>query len=190
MISFPVQAVALILLIFFSYTDDGVTKKAKGLFWFVLASLSAIAVYKVFGQYQTWANNELGQFLLPPHQDSYFLFFVFIKLLSPFLIAVAVAFLLIPILGVINKRFEGKFFEVAEPYLAATTIILLGYPALLFYFLLIILAYLAWHVFSYIKSHEQARLSLYHMWVPIGLITLMVSKYWLVHTPLWLLLKI
>lgn len=188
MISFPVQAVLFILLILFAYAKKvDSLRKIKLVFFATLTGLSLVGIYRLFSQYSIWKSSDLGQFLLSDYQ---FVFFTFIRILAPFLISVLVAFLFIWGLHWLNKRFKGNLFEREEPYLAATAIILIGYPALLFYFLVLGVVYLIWHVGSYIRLRKETRLPLYNLWIFVGLVTLILSKYWLIHTPIWLLLKI
>lgn len=163
--------------------------KTKLAFFTLLTSLSLVGVYRLYSQYNVWKSDDFGKFLLPDYQEHYFLFYA-IRMLAPFLISVGVSFFMVWGLRWSNKKFKGNFFEQEEPYLAAIVILIIGYPALLFYFLVLGAVYLVWHISSYIRFRKETRLSLYNLWVFAGLATLILSKYWLIDTSIWPILKL
>ena len=106
------------------------------------------------------------------------------------MVSAIMALLILWGLPVINKRYDGKFFEEGENYLAAIVVFLMGHPGWLFYLLEIVGVYLVWHLLNTLLRRKQTRLPLYSLWAWIGIVSSAINKYFIVGTTLWYLLKI
>lgn len=146
--------------------------------------------YLSYMQYGVWRDNEFSKFFLPPHQDwSYFFLYVGARFFAPYAISLLAALLFFFSAIFANRRFHERFFSKEEPFLAALSLFLVGHPAWLVYFGLVIVVYLAIQLWSTLRKDELSRIPLYHLWVPLALFVIIIMK-WLTAAPLWLLLKV
>ena len=147
--------------------------------------------YQSYQQFQVWSQNEVSQYLLPPHQSiNYFIFYVLARFFAPYLISLAVAVLFLFSAKALNKKYDERFFEPEEPYFGALAIFLSAHPGWLFYVVFIISAYLLIHFYSLLITHYSLqRISLYYLWIPTAIFVIIIQR-WLELLPLWSLLKI
>lgn len=167
-----------------------VTKYSRINFYLVLTTGILAGIYSSFLQYSGWISNELTQYLLPPYNLEYFPFYVLMRIWGPYIISFVLALIIIWGLPLMNKRYEGRFFEEGENYLAGTVVFLMGHPGWLFYLFEIVGIYLMWHVFNLLMGRGERRLPLYSLWALTGVVSILINKYFLVGTTLWSLLKI
>ena len=167
-----------------------VIKYGRTAFVLILIGGILVGTYNSLLQYSAWGEGELTQYLLPPHNPTYFFFYVFMRIWTPYMVSAIMALLILWGLPVINKRCDGKFFEEGENYLAAIVVFLMGHPGWLFYLLEIVGVYLVWHLLNTLLRRKQTRLPLYSLWAWIGIVSSAINKYFIVGTTLWYLLKI
>ena len=140
----------------------------------------------IYEQYRVWAGNEFTQFLLPEHRPGYFIFYVFFGILASDILALVVALALLFVLTKINNRASQVFFEQYEPYLASTTLFVVGFPGLLFYLIWLLLVYFIWHMLIVgLTGGTNKRLSLHSLWPLVGVVTILMNEYWLEGTVWW-----
>ncbi len=166
-------------------------------FWifglFVLA-VFGFQIYFSWKQYGIWKNDEMGKFLLPPHQDfDYFVFYVRSRFFNPYLLSLSFGALFFWAAKYLNKKYDGRFFEPIEPYLLGASMFAVGHPMWLFYFIILIILYFIINSLftihnSLFKKGEMPRISLYCVWLPAAIFTILISK-WISLLPWWQILK-
>jgi hypothetical protein len=163
----------------------------KYIFLISLFLISGLLFYQSFKQYQLWSQNEISQYLLPPHRSiNYFIFYVFRRIFVPYLISLTVAILFFFSAKFFNKKYEERFFYPEEYYLGALAMFLMSHPGWLFYLIFLISAYLLIHICSSFIVHSSSfRISLYYLWIPTTIFVILISR-WFEHLSLWSLLKI
>ena len=166
-------------------------KLTRAIFIFSIFSIFFLLLYQSYQQYQSWSQNEVSQYLLPPHQSiNYFIFYVLARFFAPYLISLAVAILFLFSAKALNKKYQERFFKPEEPYFGALAIFLVSHPGWLFYVVFIISAYLLIHFYSLLITHYSLqRISLYYLWIPTAIFVIIIQR-WLELLPLWSLLKI
>lgn len=161
--------------------------------WFIFSAavliIGILEAYYVSAQYRLWSANELTKYLLPPYQGpSYFSFYIIKRLLAPFVISLPVALISSFLIFQLNRSFTFRFFYQEEPFLAAISIFLVGYPAFLFYLPLILLTLLIVFVFFSLRYHSR-RLPFLYLWVPTAILVIIISG-WLSRFDWWRLLAV
>ena len=169
-------------------------RKKKFFLYFFIFSIFLIfflLFYQSVQQYQLWSQNEVSQYLLPPHQSiNYFIFYVLARFFAPYLISLTIAVLFLFSAKTFNKKYQERFFEPEELYFGALAIFLVSHPGWIFYLIFLTLLYLLIHLYSLFIIHNSLRcLSLYYWWLPAAIFVIIISK-WLASAPLWDLLKI
>lgn len=135
------------------------------------------------------ANVFTRNFLPPVTPFSYFFLYTGFKFFAPYLLSLAVALIFISAMLLLNRRGDGKFFEKDEPWLAGLAIFLSGYPGWLIYLPILLAVYLLAHLFERIWERRNRRISLYHLWIPVGLFVILINVFWLSRCFWWLKLK-
>ena len=163
----------------------------KYIFLISLFLIFGLLFYQSFKQYQLWSQNEISQYLLPPHRSiNYFIFYVFRRIFASYLISLMVAILFLFAAKFFNKKYEERFFYHEEYYLGALAIFLMSHPGWLFYLIFLISAYLLIHFYSLLITHYSLqRVSLYYLWLTVAIFVIIIQR-WLKVLPLWSLLKI
>lgn len=147
-------------------------------------SCTALSLFS-YEQYQAWRHDGFAQFFLPPARSGgYFLFYVGSRFFAPYGISLAVALLFLIAALWANKKYHERFFHREEMYLAGYSIFLVGYPGVLVYIPLVLLAYMGVHLVSAMRSTDLPRVPMYHLWVPLAIFVILVSK-WIEHVPVW-----
>ncbi len=151
---------------------------ARLVFWILIFGGIFLASYLTYQQYNLWLAHPISRLLLPPHQSIWYFFYY---ALNNFYLATVLASLaaLVVLLAanLLNKKFQARFFEPAEPYVLGSAILLVGHPAWLYYLpsVLIIYLLLATFYFLLFRSREK-RLSFYYFWLPVAALVIMSSK--------------
>ena len=143
----------------------------------------AILFYWSASQYFLWLNSDSpARFLLPPHQDiGYFFYYVFFRFWATYLISLIIAILFFIAAKFLNKKYQERFFYEEEPYLLAASIFLVGHPGWIFYLLFLLIAAL---ILSLVIGHRLSRrVSLYYLWIPVAILSIIVSR-WLSALPI------
>lgn len=158
---------------------------------FIVIITFSFSGYLTFKQYEVWLADPLTKFLLPPYQDfSYFISHSFSIFFAPRLVSLFAALAVLAAALTFNRRAGGIFFEKEEPYLAALSFFLVGYPGWIIYLVALISAYLILHTSYFILRREARRLPLYRLWVPASFFVILLDEYWASHTHWWALLTI
>ena len=177
-------------------------KLTRAIFIFSIFSIFFLLLYQSYQQYQSWSQNEVSQYLLPPHQSiNYFIFYAIARFFAPYLISLAVAILFLFSAKALNKKYQERFFKPEEPYFGALAIFLVSHPGWLFYSALLIIIYLITHIVALARNYADSnadrcgketlsyRISMYYLWLPMAIFVIIIQR-WLELLPLWSLLKI
>lgn len=153
-------------------------RSARMVFIVLLIGKLLLAGYYTYQQYFIWLAHPLARILLPPYQS--WQYFFSYSLFNFYLIPALVGFVALVILltaKFADKKFQGRFFEPAEPYLAGSGILLVGHPGWIYYLSVILLAALLSFAFRFlIFRASENRLSLYYFWLPIAALAIISSK--------------
>ena len=149
------------------------------------------ACFYSYQQYDFWKSNDLSKFYLPPYQSlDYFVFYIRMKFFNPYIISFVMAALGLLAAKAMNKRYQDRFFEKIEPYLMAISMFMVGHPMWFFYLIILLILVLIIQLFNTIRySLVASRLSLYYLWLPAAIFTILISK-WLSTFAWWGILKI
>ena len=147
--------------------------------------------YEAVRQYLSWLHDPLARFLLPPYQSfNYFALYALTRFFGPYLVSLGVALMILQAAKIINRSRGELFFEKEEPYLAATSIFLVGHPGWLIYLIFLLGIYLLLHIIFRLRGAKDVRLPLYRLWAPTAFFVILLNEYWLSHTHWWPLLKV
>ena len=166
-------------------------KLTLAIFIFSIFLIFFLLFCQSYQQFQAWSQNEVSKFLLPPYQSiNYFILYALARFFAPYLISLAAALLFLLSAKTINKKYQERFFYPEEPYFGALAIFLIGHPGWLIYVVFIVLAFLLIHLYSLLITHYSLqRISLYHLWLPVAIFVIIISK-WLGNLTLWQILKL
>ncbi|MEZ4156964.1 MAG: hypothetical protein R3B52_03320 [Candidatus Paceibacterota bacterium] len=115
-----------------------------------------------------------ARYLIPPYQSlSYFLFTAQRKFWVPYFISLLVALLIIAALRALPQKTFNRIFEKEEPYIIALCVALCPNPLWIFYIGVTLALYLVASIVTTIFTKEK-RSSLYQLWIPAGIITLLL----------------
>ncbi len=147
--------------------------------------------YEAIRQYLFWLHDPLARFLLPPYQSfNYFGVYTLARFSGPYLISLGLALMILQATKTINRRRGELLFEKEEPYLAATSIFLVGHPGWLIYLIFLLGIYLLWHLVFRLRGAKDIRLPLYRLWAPTAFFVILLNEYWFSQTNWWQLLVI
>ncbi len=166
-----------------------------GFFGFLMFLIAVVAVfgfasYQAWQQYGVWANSDFSKLFLPPYQDwSYFVFYVRTRFFNSYIFSLAAGLIAMAAARYLNKRYQFRFLDPLEPYLVGIGTFMTGYPLCFLYIPLVLtVGTIASSVLSLKGMPNGWRLSLYYLWLPIALLTILVSR-WLALLPWWQMLQ-
>jgi hypothetical protein len=157
-------------------------------FTYILSIVISIinSTHLSFLQYVSWHAGSLSSLLLPPNRNiSYFLEYVGWRFWTPAIISLIVSLAFIWAAKKINIKYEQRFFESEEPYLAGTGIVVLGYPGLLVYLVLFIFLFFVVNLAVTLIKRGGYRVSPYYLWIPASLVAILINELWLSHASWW-----
>ncbi|MDO8602031.1 MAG: hypothetical protein Q7R62_02820 [bacterium] len=145
---------------------------------FVGASgLIAFLSYNTALQYLAWATGgSVTRFLLPPYNTiGYFLFYSFTEFWANYLIAAALGAIGYFAIRNYNHRHKEMLFYPEESLLCFLAFLMVGHPLWILYLILLLLAVLLGTLYTHLISKTRARVSFYYLWLPLALLTLILS---------------
>ena len=143
----------------------------------------ALLFYLTRQQFFIWHDNDISKYLIPPYSDiSYFIFYTLTRFWGAYVISLAVALIFLGLAKYFNKKRDYNFFKKEEAYFLAMALFLSGHPGWMLYFVLILTISLLASVYKSYKTYRTYRISLYHFWLPVGVLTIILNKllldYW------------
>ena len=156
-----------------------------------ILAIFSFAFYQSWQQYLLWKGNEVSKFFLPPYQNwDYFIFYARSRFFNPYLLSLFIGLGFLWAAKKMNQKYDERFFEPIEPYLFATAIFLTGHPLWLFYLIILLASVLLIQSLNATRYPLNAkRLSLYYLWLPTAIFTILISK-WLTVLSWWASLKL
>lgn len=170
------------------YSRPFVARSMWNIFFTAILGMIVILTLISSLQYETWLLGDATQFLLPPHQSSfYFLQYISWRFWAPYFISLFSSFMIGFFAHWYNKRHGNDLLDEEEPLLIALAIFLVGYPGWILYGLVIIaLALYILIVRALFRLFDK--FSLYDFWLPIAAFVILIMR-WLATTQWFLLLK-
>jgi len=173
-LNFALAAIVLgaqILLRFFKSRFIIHNSYFKYLFWLSIIVIFIVQSYWAREQFFVWHDaGPPASYFVPPYRGiSYFLFYSLTHFyLKPFLALVAAVFVLFASRA-LNRRFQGRFFEEEEPYIAASALFLVGHPGWLYVLILVFAVSILNSIFHILYSKRRERIPMYWLWIPISI---------------------
>lgn len=134
------------------------------------------AASKTGVQYWAWkTGGPLGEALLPPITPiSYFLGYAGFRFWLPFLVNAVFAGLFFFVIYTAQKK-RGRFFYKGEEYLAAISLLAVGWPGIIVYVPLVLLFMVGTSLFNTL-SKRAAYTSFLYFWLPLALFSLLFGN--------------
>ncbi len=143
-----------------------------------IMGIIVIVAYFTHAQFMLWRANEVSSYLLPPyHSLSYFLFYVWTRLWAPYAVSLTVGLLGFVVVKLLNKRFDGRFFEREELYYIATGLFVSGHPGWITYGILVLGTYLLFSIFYLLYFRDMRRVSFYYSWLPLAVLAIVLNAF-------------
>lgn len=176
----------------FSWGRSFLGEYIESIFYGTAGLIFVYEIYQSIELFNLWLGHEFGKLFLPPYQDfTYFYFEALTRFFAPYIASFVFAILVLYVASWYNRKFDNKFFEKEEPYMAALSIFLTGHPGWILYLFVTFGAYLVFHTLIQLRpSMRGERLPLYHFWVPSAVFVILISEYVLAHNYFWLKLSL
>ncbi len=127
------------------------------------------AGYFTYQQYRVWEASPLSRLLLPPHQPiGYFAQYSVTNFWTGPLIALVAALICLTAAKILNKKFGGRFFEPAEPWLFANGLLLTGHPGWIYYAAAVL-------ALALLIAVGRKTVSFYYLWLPAAIGVIIVN---------------
>lgn len=162
---------------------------------FLVLSLFAFLVgYYLFltrEQYLVWREDNFAKHFLPPFRSYWYLFsYHAVRFLMYYGLALAVGLGTFFLARRANRKFNERFFEIEEPWLAWLAIFMLGNRdwfsgwAWILYLFLVFGVYLVLHLFFLARSafrnrrlSDTPRAPLYWLWMTMAALTIIIAEF-------------
>lgn len=187
---------SILLLLFLTGTlflgRPFLVRRIRTIFWLSVAAIGLTLIYESVEVYFKWlADPGAGHFLLPPSTPiNYFIFYVYARILLPYLISLAIAGVAFLASKYTNIIFDERFFYPEEYYFLSLGIFLSGHPFWLGYAAICCVIYLAYSVVSAARSSNGSRVSLYYAWLPVALLLAAATNFFNLSIPLLNILRV
>lgn len=158
------------------------TKSASRIFLYSAFAVGAYLIYIGFAQYKVFLQGPLKPIIATWSGFMWFLGYVQLHFWNDYFVSFPFAILFLAIARYFNKKYNERFFEKEEPYLAATGILLVGYPGFFFYVPAVLLLSI---MGSAIFMKPGERLPLYDFWMPTAIVVLLAIHFWAQNQVWW-----
>lgn len=191
MISFTIAdyaSIAILLfltLITFRRRDFLNVARARGMVGIAAVLIGVSLLIYSIQLFLIWKTNEVMMYALPPHQGvSYYIYYVLARFWSWYLLSGLVAFVVLLLAIMSNRKKGNQLFYPEEPYFLALGIFTVAHPLWVVY---IVGALVLYFIFSFIgsvrKKNKSERVSFYYAWLPLAL-AIILAKPFLLSLPL------
>lgn len=144
----------------------------------LIAFFALEKIYLTYTQFSLWQDNNLSRYFLPPYRSiGYFIQYAFFRFWAHFLAALVFSLALLWITSYFNRRHRQRYFWPEEPYFIALAVLVVGYPGLLVYFSLILLAPFLISSLQFLISKKAERISYYYLWLSLALAALVLNRW-------------
>lgn len=183
-VPFGIGLVFLGLAMIFEIKERTLLRRhAPRLFLYAAGATLAYLIYVGYLQFLTFYKDGFFAPILGTGKGFFwFLGYARIHFWNDYLISFPAGILVALIGYYFNKKYAERFFEREELYLAALGILLVGYPGFLFYLPLVLVASV---LGSALFIRRGERLPLYHFWIPVAILVLLVIQFWAKNQEWW-----
>ena len=168
---------AQLMRLFGFYVDSDNEKVWRKLWWSAVTFFFAYLVFLGVAQYIAWKESgpPLSYFVPPYASITYVIKYSFYHFAFSYVISFIIACGLMLFLRFINTRYNERFLWREEGFMVGIGLLVLGHPLWIVYLLsLSIIACIGGLIF-FIK--KEGRMSLYHFWIPLSLLTILISRW-------------
>ena len=175
-------AIFLAVFLIQIFWRKNIFKIIRPLFWVTVFATFGYSFYISFLQYQAFQSGPLNLILGTSKGLLWFIGYVRLHFWNQFVISLLGALLIFLFAKYMNKKMGERFFEREEIYIGALGVFLVGYPAWIFYIVLVLLASV---IASAIFLRKGERMPLYVFWIPAAIITILIVQFWAMHQSWW-----
>lgn len=167
-------AIAIVALLFLGQYrfPNFLRRHERRIYLGVIAIVAGTLIYQVHTEFIELINSAPPtRYYGPPYTSiSFFLFSGWSRIVGPYLLSVLVSAL--ALWGMrMPSRYQDRF-EAGEPYLIATSIVLLRHPFWMLYVLVGIVSYVLVSLYQARQRGSATRVSFYKIWLPLAFIVL------------------
>ncbi len=157
-------------------------KFIRPIFYISLIGAFSYIGYLIISQYKIFNQGLIGASLNSESGLRWFLSYVRFHFLNSHLVSLIFAIIILCLAEYFNKKKGEIFMEREEYHLSALGIFLVGYPGLLFYIPMVLISGV---IGSLIFIKKGERLPLYHFWIPVALVIILIIEFWAKNQDFW-----
>lgn len=141
----------------------------------VVVGTTCIKAHRLF---LAWQGSEPPlKYLAPPYAPvSYFIHTAWTQIFSQYVISFGIGVIILGLIKLLPKAKQEAIFESEEPIIIALCILLMGHPLWIAYLGLSLLCY-ALITITKSTTQKERRVSFYHYWTPLAIITLILGSH-------------
>lgn len=150
----------------------------KYLFYISILIVFVVLAYFTYAQYRLWhVDGSVTRFFFPPYQSwNFFIIYSLSRFWAPYLVSMTAAFVFLAVMKILNKKFGGIFFYEEEPYLLASSLLLVGHPLWLVYIFGVIGVQVLVSTLRSLLFKKRERTSFLYLWVPLAILVIILKK--------------
>ncbi|MCX7589375.1 MAG: hypothetical protein N2Z85_00325 [Patescibacteria group bacterium] len=166
----------LIILFLIQVFKKNIFKKIVFIWVLAVIGIFLFGIIESVNRYFLWKEDPIFKFLIPPYKNiNYFIYFVFIRFFSYWILALVAALILNKTALFFNKKYNERFFEPEEIPFATLGMFLSGWPGFLFYFCFVLIFGLILSIIYTIKN--KGRAPLYYIWLPAAILAILFKNF-------------
>ncbi|MBI4119784.1 MAG: hypothetical protein HY456_02995 [Parcubacteria group bacterium] len=148
----------------------------KTLFFLAVVIVFAVQAYWAREQFLAWHNAAPPlNYLVPPYRGiGYFLSYGYTHFFMKYLLSFAASLALLFSSKFLNRKFQYRFFEEEEPYIAASALFLSGHPGWLLTIIFVLALSVLLSTFYFLFSSKKERVPLYYLWLPASIFAILL----------------
>ena len=153
-------------------------KNQKKISLTILAVIVGTTCIKALRLFLAWQSSEPPlKYLAPPYAPiSYFLHTAWTQIFSQYVIALSVGIIIFGLIKLLPKAKQEAIFESEEPIVITLCILLMGHPLWIAYLCFSLLCY-ALITITKSTAQKERRVSFYHYWTPLAILTLILGNH-------------
>ncbi len=153
-------------------------KNQKKISLTILAVIVGTTCIKAHLLFLAWQSSEPPlKYLAPPYAPiSYFLHTAWTQIFSQYVIALSVGIIIFGLIKLLPKAKQEAIFESEEPIVITLCILLMGHPLWIAYLCFSLLCY-ALITITKSTAQKERRVSFYHYWTPLAILTLILGNH-------------
>ncbi|MST04158.1 MAG: hypothetical protein EXS49_01140 [Candidatus Pacebacteria bacterium] len=180
---FYFTALICLLIIFLEFKKRHLLLKfIRPIFYISLIGAFSYISYQIIDQYNNFDAGIISNTLNSEIGLKWFLSYVRFHFLNSHLVSLIFAIIILCLAEYFNKKKGEIFMEREEYHLSALGIFLVGYPGFIFYIPAVLISGI---IGSLIFIKKGERLPLYHFWIPVALIIILIIEFWAKNQDFW-----